>query len=173
MIPLVLAESGDYGQIIFILIAMIVGAFNWLKERRAAQRREEFDDEYDYDDSPNEIDDVYEQYREEIRQRQAQQQAQQEPAVLSRQPAAQPPALTRNKPVSQPPGLPAKAQKPRTLSAAERQALEQIKQRQQQQARKKRPQVAGTSARAQLRSPQSLKQAVILQEILGKPKALQ
>ncbi len=180
------------GRVILLILFVVISAVKWLIEKIQAK-----DQAAEQEEPPDNLETLYDDYRDEIRQRQTRlekRQAAQTPPPIPAQAAAQAPARAPARPPASPPmaaGAPsAYAQrqstlisapvsrqqptpsfKPRktTVSAEQKAAASRFEQLSSGQS-KPSPQ---SYVRALLSNPQSTRQAIILTEILGKPKSLQ
>ncbi|MBT8044833.1 MAG: hypothetical protein KJO79_07775 [Verrucomicrobiae bacterium] len=154
------------GQVILLIIFVVISALKWLYEKIKGEQPHE---------TPEELEDIYEDFREEIRQRQTE--VQQPPAPPS--PPPLPPSARPTQQVSaastqqvaQAQSTP-RFQRPkkRTLSAEEKAAAARFQQL--SSGSRQRKSSPKNSVRELLSNPLSTRQAIILTEILGKPKSL-
>lgn len=154
------------GRIIILILFVVISAIKWFIEKFKGQ-----------DGSPHEVseslEDIYENFREEIRDRQTT--VQQEQPANSPPPLPQTPAPVAQKVQTLSPqatqfSLLQRPKKP-TLTAEEKAAAARFQQLTKRKRRRRSSRQ--TSVRSLLSSPQSAQQAIILMEILGKPKSLQ
>lgn len=177
--PFTLAEFDVSPQVIIALLFLLFSGLKWLfdKSKKGADSQES-----------SGLEDIYEQYREEIRKRQT---------TVQQSPKPQQPARTQIviKPSSSPPPLPATSPKPlvstpakdysvsaytqehRTtkpqLTKAEREALARLQSKGAATVQKVRQRHSSSKSRysSLLSSPTSARDAIVLSEILGPPKA--
>lgn len=172
------------GQVILLILFVVISAVKWLIEKIKTS-----DETWEGEEPPGAAEDLYEQYRDEIRNRQtklkqkrqaearAQAQTQVPPPLPSAPPPRQAPEWTPEptpRPAAQT-APPARQQTPsyqrrKTVVTAEQQAAAS---RFAQRSRSTRQPSAQQYVRKLLSNPQSTRQAIILAEILGKPKSLQ
>lgn len=164
------------GRVILLILFVVISAVKWLVEKIKSS-----DQEAEEQKGPDNLKALYEEFRDEIRQRQTKLQRKQHaqppaPAPPQTQAPPAPPA-----PLTQPVHRvsaaadritqPAKPYKPaKTIVTAEQRAAAS---RFAQRTASKRKPSAQTYVRALLSNPQSARQAIILAEILGKPKSMQ
>jgi len=148
------------GRVIILILFVVISAFKWLVEKikgPVAPPSEEHE-------ISKSIENLYDDFREEIRHRQTKTQRPEQPT-----PPPLPPALTPQAPA--PPIRQSYAKKPETvtLSAEQKAAAARFQQRS-----TSKPKASPQSyVRTLLSNPQATRQAIILTEILGKPKSLQ
>lgn len=184
------------GRVILLILFVVISAVKWLIEKIQTK-----DQAAEQEEPPDNLETLYDEYRDEIRQRQTELQRRQAaqtpppipvqtpaqaPARAPARPPASPPmaasapsayAQRQSTPISAPVSTPAsKAQpapsfKPRktTVSAEQQAAASRFEQLSSGKS-KPSPQ---SYVRTLLSNPQSTRQAIILTEILGKPKSLQ
>ena len=184
------------GRVILLILFVVISAVKWLIEKIQTK-----DQAAEQEEPPGNLETLYDEYRDEIRQRQTELQRRQAaqtpppipvqtpaqaPARAPARPPASPPmeasapsayAQRQSTPISAPVSTPAsKAQpapsfKPRktTVSAEQQAAASRFEQLSSGKS-KPSPQ---SYVRTLLSNPQSTRQAIILTEILGKPKSLQ
>jgi len=176
------------GRVILLILFVVISAVKWLIEKIQAN-----DQAAEQEEPTDNLETLYDEYRDEIRQRQTKlekRQAAQTPPPIPTQATVQAPARTPARPpvaASAPPVYtqrqstsmgapvsshqPAPSFKPRktTVSAEQQAAASRFEQLSSGQS-KPSPQ---SCVRALLSNPQSTRQAIILTEILGKPKSLQ
>jgi type IV secretory pathway VirB10-like protein len=154
------------GRIIILILFVVISAINWFIQKLKGPQPHE----HEISES---IEDLYEDFRDEIRQRQTRTVEQTE--RVSHTPAPAPPPLpqptvstVRQTPA---PAQPSMWQKPHkaTLSPEQQAAAARF----QQHASRSRKPSAQSYVRELLSKPSSTRQAIILAEILGKPKSLQ
>ncbi|MCP5535058.1 MAG: hypothetical protein H7A51_02360 [Akkermansiaceae bacterium] len=154
------------GRIIILILFVVVSAIKWLLEKVKGKGEQQ----HGISES---LEDIYEEFREEIRQRQTtvQQPAPSPPPLpQAPPPLVQHPQHAQQRPQPQQVSLPKKAQV-RQLTAEEKAAAARFQQLSSgKRRRRSKPQ---TSVHALLSSPQSARQAIVLTEILGKPKSMQ
>ena len=168
------------GQVILLILFVVISAVKWLIEKIKTN-----DETWEGEEPPGAAENLYEQYRDEIRhrqtklkkKRQAEAQAQTPPPLPSAPPPRQAPewipAPTRRPAVQIAPPVPQQTpsyQRRKTVVTAEQQAAAS---RFAQRSRSTRQPSAQQYVRKLLSNPQSTRQAIILAEILGKPKSLQ
>ena len=169
------------GRVILLILFVVVSAVRWLAEKIKNNDRSSDNEER----TPSNLETLYEEFRDEIRQRQTRLQKKQPversaPATTVTQSQRRPelPAPSVSSPpttYSQAPATattqPAKTYKPvnTVLTDEQRAAASRFAQR----STSKRKPTAQTYVRSLLSNPQSARQAVILSEILGKPKSMQ
>jgi len=178
------------GHVILLIIFVVISAVKWLIEKIKTS-----DETWEGEEPPGAIENIYEQYREEIRNRQTklkqkkraqQMQRAETPPQQAQTPPPLPPIQSQRsepdhwtpppgpKPLVQPAVQriePTPTYKPRkTVVTAEQQAAAS---RFAQRSISPRQPSAQQYVRKLLSSPQSTRQAIILAEILGKPKSLQ
>ena len=150
------------GRVIILILFVVISAVKWLIEKFKNQGEQP-------DEGSESLEDIYDNFREEIRQRQTtpqQQQATHSPPPI---PQSQPVVQHVQKPQPTQVSLPKKPKK-RTLSSEDQEAVARFQQHSTRRRRQNRPQ---TSVHALLSNPHSTRQAIILTEILGKPKSMQ
>ena len=164
------------GRVILLILFVVISAVKWLIEKIQTK-----DQAAEQEEPPDNLETLYDEYRDEIRQRQTElqrrQAAQTPPPIPVQTPAQAPARAPARPPASAPVSTPAsKAQpapsfKPRktTVSAEQQAAASRFEQLSSGKS-KPSPQ---SYVRALLSNPQSTRQAIILTEILGKPKSLQ
>ena len=172
------------GRVILLILFVVISAVKWLIEKIQAN-----DQAAEQEEPTDNLETLYDEYRDEIRQRQTKlekKQATQTPPPIpvqapTRPPVAAPapPVYTQRQstsmgaPVSTPVNMaqPAPSFKPRqtTVSAEQKAAASRFE----QLSSGKSKQSPQSYVRALLSNPQSTRQAIILTEILGKPKSLQ
>ena len=184
------------GRVILLILFVVISAVKWLIEKIQAK-----DQAAEQEEPADNLETLYDDYRDEIRQRQTRLEKRQAaqtpppiPAQAAAQAAAQAPARAPARPPASPPmaavapsayaqrqsnhvstpaskAQPAPSFKPRktTVSAEQQAAASRFEQLSSGQS-KPSPQ---SYVRALLSNPQSTRQAIILTEILGKPKSLQ
>ncbi len=143
-------------RIIILILFVVISAFKWITEKIKTRGEQ-----------PHEIseslEDVYEDFREEIRQRQTAVQQQpsraQAPPPL---PQAPPPRQTAQRPLPD-------HRKKVSISTEQKAAAARFEQL---TARKNTHRGPNKAIRALLASPHSARQAIILHEIIGKPKSM-
>ncbi|MBT8038486.1 MAG: hypothetical protein KJO21_13195 [Verrucomicrobiae bacterium] len=144
------------GRIIILILFVVVSAFKWLGEKIKTRGEQP-----DHNVSES-LHDIYEDFREEIRHRQTAMKEQQAPPPMPQAatPSPQAPPPTRPKKVS--------------LSSEQQAAADRFNQRMTPGSMRRAPHRNVSQAiRKLLASPQSCQQAIVLQEILGKPKSMQ
>ena len=153
---MILAEID--ANVIIVFVAMIIAGLKALIEKRNQQNQPppQEEDQGDYED-------LYEAYEAEIEAQRAQLQI----------PVAAPPPLPTPVPVQAPASTPQpkKVVTP-TLSAAEEEALERFNSRSDTPQRKKNKVSTKARVKAHLSSPTAAREALLLAEVLGPPKAL-
>ncbi|NWK56047.1 hypothetical protein HW115_10525 [Verrucomicrobiaceae bacterium N1E253] len=156
------------GQLIFLLLFVLISGIKWFVEQVKNKGQKPHDVSED-------LEEIYDDFREQIRRRQTELQDPIEEQVPHHARENTPPPLPVAAPVQQeyiPDPLPQvrKVKRPQ-LSAAEQAALANLQQRSRsgRNTRSKGQQ----NIRDLLSSPQSAQQAILLHEILGKPKSLQ
>ena len=168
---MVLAEIPD--NAIFILVMLAIAGFKTLAEKFGQKSQDDVYQEYDENDS---VETDYEEYTRQLRERQAE--------IIARQQGVEPapPPL----PVSIP-AAPQQAQQPEPkpykppvvkkpqLTAAEKQALENLQRDSTSPRYKRRKPGYAATARARalrvLSNPHAARDAIVLSEILGPPKS--
>lgn len=152
------------GRIIILILFVVISAIKWFIEKVKGPSQEQ----HDISES---IEDIYEDFRDEIRQRQTRTVGQEQPVGRVSAPPPLPPSpVTTPRPQTEPIKY-TFPQKPRKVSlSAEQQAAAA---RFQQRALSRRKPSAQGYVRTLLSNPHSTRQAIILAEILGKPKSLQ
>ena len=154
---MMLAEIDINPNVIIVFVAMIVAGFKALIEKRNQQNPPpQAEDEEGYEE-------LYDAYEAEL-------EAQRQQLQI---PAAAPPPLPAPTPVQ----VPARAPQPRkvklpTLSAAEEAALDRFNSRPNGPRRKINSLSTKTRLKAHLSSPTAAREALLLAEIFGPPKAL-
>ncbi len=138
------------GQVIVLIIFVLISAVKWLMEKIRGEQPL---------GTTEELEDIYEEFREEIRHRQTATHQQPTPPPI---PQAPPPATRPAERFKKP-------RKPK-LSAEEKAALARYQQRT-SGTRTHKPN-SRTPIQNLLSTPNSARQAIILTEILGKPKSL-
>ncbi len=151
------------GRIIILILFVVISAIKWVIEKMKGKG-----------DQPHEVseslEDIYEDFREEIRQRQTT--VQQEQPVHSPPPLPQsPPPIVQHAQHTQPQAARVSPPKKRTLTPEEQAAAARFQQL--STVKRNRRNSPKTSVRGLLSSPQSTQQAIVLMEILGKPKSMQ
>ena len=176
------------GRVILLILFVVISAVKWLIEKIQAN-----DQAAEQEEPTDNLETLYDEYRDEIRQRQTKlekRQATQTPPPIPVQATVQaparppvtapaPPVYTQRQstsmgaPVSTPVSTaqPSPSFKPRqtTVSAEQKAAASRFE----QLSSGKSKQSPQSYVRALLSNPQSTRQAIILTEILGKPKSLQ
>lgn len=162
---MMLAEIDINPNVIIVFVAMIIAGFKALIEKRNQQNKAtQAEDEGDYEG-------LYEAYEAELA---AQRQQLQIPTTT-------PPPLPTSIQVSAPPPLPTSPQVPGpqprevelpTLSAAEEAALDRFNSRSNGPRKKLSPLSTKARVKDHLSSPTAAREALLLAEILGPPKAL-
>lgn len=160
------------GRIVILILFVVISGFKWLMERLKGKG-----EQHDVSES---LEEIYDDFREEIRHRQttaAEPQAPGPPPLPTAASAHVPPPRSVQAPVyQQPTPVPQqfKASKPE-LTAAQKAAAERFQQNAGSIGRKGRRKRSSShsTARALLATPESARQAIILQEILGPPKSMQ
>lgn len=180
------------GRVILLILFVVISAVKWLIEK--IQAKDQADEQ---EEPPDNLETLYDDYRDEILERQTRlkkRQVAQAPPPIPAQAAAQAPARAPARPPASPPmaasspsayaqrqstpisapasrAQPAPSFKPRktTVSAEQQAAASRFELLSSVQS-KPSPQ---SYVRALLSNPQSTRQAIILTEILGKPKSLQ
>lgn len=167
------------GRVILLILFVVISAVKWLAEKIKSS-----DQEAEENKGPDNLKALYEEFRDEIRQRQTRlekKQHTQPPAAAPEQtqsfhappaaPAPLPQPVHRVSTAADRITQPAKPYKPaKTIVTAEQRAAAS---RFAQRTASKRKPSAQTYVRALLSNPQSARQAIILAEILGKPKSMQ
>ncbi|MEJ6572403.1 MAG: hypothetical protein QNL01_02615 [Akkermansiaceae bacterium] len=151
------------GRLIILILFVVISAIKWVIEKMKGKG-----------DQPHEVseslEDIYEDFREEIRQRQTT--VQQEQPVQSPPPIAQsPPPIVQHAQHTQPQAKQFSPPKKRTLTSEEQAAAARFQQL--SSGKRKRRNSPKTSIRGLLSSPKAAQQAIVLSEILGKPKSMQ
>lgn len=168
-------EDFDFRAIVLIIF-LVISALKWLGQRMKGkatdQPLEDQSDNQREKPSTNSLDDIYQQYREQISNRQktiTQEPGNQESAVRS-----SPPPMTQAATVIEEPVIKKSLVPPKTvLTKAQKAAAQKFEQLSKKDKRKQKNNDNHASLRDLLTSPGSAKQAVILTEILGKPKSMQ
>ncbi len=184
------------GRVILLILFVVISAVKWLIEKIQTK-----DQAAEQEEPPDNLETLYDEYRDEIRQRQTElqrRQAAQTPPPIPVQTPAQAPARAPARPPASPPvaapAPPAYAQRqstpisaPVSTPASKAQPAPSFKPRkttvsaEQQAAASRFEQLSSGKSkpspqsyvRTLLSNPQSTRQAIILTEILGKPKSLQ
>lgn len=184
------------GRVILLILFVVISAVKWLIEKIQTK-----DQAAEQEEPPGNLETLYDEYRDEIRQRQTElqrRQAAQTPPPIPVQTPAQAPARAPARPPASPPmaapAPPAYAQRqstpisaPVSTPASKAQPAPSFKPRkttvsaEQQAAASRFEQLSSGKSkpspqsyvRTLLSNPQSTRQAIILTEILGKPKSLQ
>ena len=184
------------GRVILLILFVVISAVKWLIEKIQTK-----DQAAEQEEPPGNLETLYDEYRDEIRQRQTElqrRQAAQTPPPIPVQTPAQAPARAPARPPASPPmaapAPPAYAQRqstpisaPISTPASKAQPAPSFKPRmttvsaEQQAAASRFEQLSSGKSkpspqsyvRTLLSNPQSTRQAIILTEILGKPKSLQ
>ena len=156
------------GRVILLILFVVISAVKWLIEKIQTK-----DQAAEQEEPPGNLETLYDEYRDEIRQRQTElqrRQAAQTPPPIPVQTPAQAPARAPARPPASK-AQPAPSFKPRktTVSAEQQAAASRFEQLSSGKS-KPSPQ---SYVRTLLSNPQSTRQAIILTEILGKPKSLQ
>ncbi len=151
------------GRIIILILFVVISAIKWVIEKMKGKG-----------DQPHEVseslEDIYENFREEIQQRQTT--VQQEQPVHSPPPLPQsPPPVVQHAQHVQPQATQVSLPKKRTLTPEEQAAAARFQQL--SSGKRKRRNSPKTSIRSLLSSPKAAQQAIVLSEILGKPKSMQ
>jgi hypothetical protein len=150
------------GRVILLIVFVAISAIKWLMEKIQGGDQPSVEEE-----SNDNVESLYDQYREEIRQRQTK--------------------LQKNPAVESPPPLPpSTAQRPQRVQHAQQRQIPQRQERpiphtEQKAAAARFEQRSGSQyrpsaqklVRGLLSNPESTRQAIILSEILGKPKSVQ
>ena len=180
------------GRVILLILFVVISAVKWLIEKIQTK-----DQAAEQEEPPGNLETLYDEYRDEIRQRQTElqrRQAAQTPPPIPVQTPAQAPARAPARPPMAAPAPPAYAQRqstpisaPISTPASKAQPAPSFKPRkttvsaEQQAAASRFEQLSSGKSkpspqsyvRTLLSNPQSTRQAIILTEILGKPKSLQ
>jgi len=184
------------GRVILLILFVVISAVKWLIEKIQTK-----DQAAEQEEPPDNLETLYDEYRDEIRQRQTElqrRQAAQTPPPIPVQTPAQAPARAPARPPASPPvaapAPPAYAQRqstpisaPVSTPASKAQPAPSFKPRkttvsaEQQAAASRFEQLSSGKSkpspqsyvRTLLSNPQTTRQAIILTEILGKPKSLQ
>lgn len=183
-------------QAIVLILAVVISAIRWVGERLKGQGSTGAKSaEREPAEQANSLEGIYEEYRQQIKQRQTAREPAQTtrpsevpPAYSAKREPHSPPPFSR-KELSPPPVKQHKAQLPsqeepykvpatfapvkKEFTAEQQQALLRLQQREQQEKARAKKSKGNLSLRALLSNPASAKQAVILTEILGKPKSAQ
>jgi len=169
------------GQVIMLIIFVVISAVKWFTE----QIKSNSEDPHEFSDS---LEDIYDEFREEIRQRQTTVQPHSSPPPIPQtasrrqdyRPAPTPPPIPQSPPRQQeyrpdPTPPPVFTVKKPKLTAAEKKALARLQEESLASSTKKRLRRnrSHASLRQLLASPASARQAIILHEVLGKPKSHQ
>jgi hypothetical protein len=155
------------GRIIILILFVVISAFKWLVEKIKTQG----DQPHDASES---LEDIYEDFREEIRQRQTTVQQQQPSQTQAPPPLPQAPSAPRQSiRQSAQPSLPSRRKKV-TISAEQQAAAARFEQlTAHKNTHRNVHRGANKAIRTLLSTPHSTRQAIILHEILGKPKSMQ
>ena len=149
------------GRVILLILFVVVSAVKWLAEKIKTS-----DKTWEGEEPPGAAENLYEQFRDEIRQRQTRLQRKEPVQTPLSPPPAHPQAA---KPVARNVQPAPSHQASRTVVTPEQMAAAS---RFEQHLTRQRKPSAQKYVRALLSSPQSARQAIILAEILGKPKSL-
>lgn len=153
------------GQAIVLILFVVISGIQWLIKKIQEKNGPH--------DTPDSLEDIYDEFREEIRQRQTViEQPPPPPLPVNTTPAAPEPSYTQVTHVEQPVTPQFTQPEPAELTTAQQEAAARFE----QLGKKKRRQSAthaNSTARALLSNPQSARQAVILQEIFSKPRSMQ
>lgn len=161
-----LAEGID-GQVIVVILMVLFAGVKALIEK--LQNKGAAPAEYQEEDYEGyEVEEDYDEYARQLRE-------QREEILRRQQEAAAPPPLPSSVPAPTPRQpevyLPAKVKKP-NLSKAEQEALANFQRSTPRRARRSETITARARARRVLASPYAARDAIVLSEILGKPKGL-
>jgi hypothetical protein len=156
------------GQIIFLLLFVVISGIKWFIEQAKSKKKTPHE-------TSESLGEIYDDFREEIRRRQTELQHPQEHHFQEQIHEPTPPPLPaeiahQQEYTPEPPPRSFVVKKPQ-LSAHEKAALATLQQR--HKAKKQRQHQGKYSLRQILASPQSTQQAIVLHEILGKPKSMQ
>ena len=170
-------EEGFDGRIIMLILFVVISGAKWFIENvknRGQQPHE----------TSESLEEIYDDFREEIRQRQTEVKHPQERQSEERHPQdiftphhhefgqqSPPPLPTEIEYKPDPVPQPRKIRKPQ-LSLQEKAALANLK-KQAATAKRTRRNHATPTLRQLLSSPQSARQAIVLREVLGKPRSMQ
>lgn len=168
------------GRVILLIVFVAISAIKWLMEKIQGGNQTNAEEE-----PAENVESLYEQYREEIRQRQTQLQKKPNPGTPPPMPGTVPPQRTqpqhrppqpqraqnqkRQQPAARPKPAPSFTPRKTVVSAEQRAAASRFEQHSSSQ---RRPS-AQSYVRDLLSNPESTRQAIILSEILGKPKSVQ
>ncbi len=154
------------GQVIVLILFVVISGIQWLIKKIQGQKEAPHE-------IPESLEEIYDSFREEIRQRQT---TIQEPSPPPLPEVVQEPITELPHPqiisFEQPQTPSFTGHTTEELTAAQKEAAERFSQLGKKRTRKSKT-AASVSARALLSSPQSARQAIILQEIFGKPRSLQ
>lgn len=153
------------GQVIVLILFVVISGIQWLIKKVQGKDQQH--------NIPESLENIYDEFREEIRQRQTTiQQPPPPPLPISDTPAPVP-ARTETTSYQQPEAPRFRAPEPSaTLTSVQKEAAERFEELGRKKTRSSKSSHR-ISARALLTSPQSARQAVILQEIFAKPRSLQ
>lgn len=172
-----LAEGDLSPQIVLAVAFVVFSALKWVYDNIFKKNQGDSADHDHYQNPPNThssgLADLYEQYREKIQAAQTEQAPTQAP-VMHVQHHTQPTVSAPSQVLTQiPPTPPTPPQRP-VLSDAEKAALAHIQANKNAFSQKPKRHSTGshTKLRRMLDSPAHARQAIIVQEVLGQPKAL-
>jgi len=153
------------GQVIMLILFVVISGIKWFMEQ--AKKRNQ------PDETSESLEEIYDDFRDEIRRRQTEVQLPEQ--LFASQPAHTPvppplPTATEYRPDPLPPQR--KVNKPK-LSAQEKEALARLQQQSAAQPTRVIQRQRHASLRQMLGSPQTARQAILLHEILGKPRSMQ
>lgn len=155
------------GQVIFLILFVVISGIKWFIEQVKGKNQQPHE-------TSESLEDIYDEFREEIRQRQTRP-YNPEPDQPYYEQTTPPPLPTeveyRQEYIPEPAPPTFEVRKPQ-LTAQEQAALANLQKRS-MSGRKSKRNRSQSSIRDLLASPQSAQQAIILHEILGKPKSLQ
>lgn len=156
-------QLAEFDIPVILIVFVVISAIKWLMERI----KNKGDQTHEVSES---LEDIYEDFREEIRQRQTT--VKQEEPVHAPPPLPQsPPPIVQHAQHTQPIATQVSLPKKRTLTPEEQAAAARFQQL--STVKRKRHSSPKNSIRGLLSSPQSTQQAIVLMEVLGKPKSMQ
>ena len=162
-------EDFDFRVIVLILF-LVVSALQWVGKRFKGNAQNPDSEE---PQSSSSLADIYEQYREQIRDEQTTLQTERVQEVAKATPPPIPqPSTPKAQPLAAPMQQSFSSSKPQ-LTKAQREAAERFENLTKSGKQAQTTSDANATIRALLSSPSSAKQAVILTEILSKPKSMQ
>lgn len=173
-------EDFDF-RVVVLIIFLLISAVKWLGTRLKGADNKSLQSD---DEESGSLEDIYEQYRQDILNQQTERLHEPEEPAFEQEPTFEP--HYQEKAIASPPPLPATPSAwnekpsqqdvtapPATLSQEQKAALKRLEQRGENKQLGQKNNDTNASIRDLLTNPESAKKAVILTEILGKPKSMQ